>query len=464
MGLISAVSGFSNVFGSLAKNSMAASNAARKAIVNTVQNTQKAVVTNVQNAVKANAANVQKATETAKKAGSATLQATTNVVKNTAKVAVTYPKTTAAVTTGALATAAAVATQNVTNVRNTVQEAANYTGKSASEILGGAGATVSNGITQIDQMREANITNAATLYANGNVAGAVAVGGASLAAEVILPLDAISVGNKLATGQEVTTEEWIYAGIDVACLALIPFTGGLSLAAKTGKTAIKGGTKTMGFISGGAKLANAISEAKSANKIAAKLAAEKKTALKLAKKSKNVNTISLAESEYKIAKQAAKTQANVYKSIKSGAKSVKSGSTLTKATSSTLGKTLKAGTVGGLLGAGAFGLGSFLTSGGGSDDTGILDDTGLYDDGFNEDAYTGTDDGSLLSGMDDWADSVMGSLSDVPVIGDVAEEIEANGLSLPVIVIIIIAIAAVIYHFAKSPAAKPKKSKKGVAA
>jgi len=463
MGLINAVFGFSNAFGSLAKNSIAASNAARKAIVNTVQNTQKAVVTNVQNAVKTNAANVQKATETAKKAGSATLQATTNVVKNTAKVAITHPKTTAAVTTGALSTAAAVATQNVTNVRNTAQEAANNAGKSASEILGGAGATVSNGITQIDQMREANITNAATLYANGNVAGAVAVGGASLAAEVILPLDAISVGNKLATGQEVTTEEWIYAGIDVACLALIPFTGGLSLAAKTGKTAIKGGTKTMGFISGGAKLANAISEAKSANKIAAKLAAEKKAALKLAKKSKNVNTITLAESEYKIAKQAAKTQAHVYKSIKSGAKSVKSGSTLTKASSSTstLGKTLKAGTIGGLFGAGAFGLGSFLTSGGGGgDETPIIDP--LPED-ESTDPYAGTYDNSFLDGMDDWADGVMGSLSDVPVIGDVAEEVEANGLSLPVIVIIIIAIAAVIYHFAKGNG-NTKKSKKGVAA
>ncbi len=47
------------------------------------------------------------------------------------------------------------------------------------------------------------------------------------AADILLPLDLANTGNKLFTGETVTTEDWIYAGIDAACLV----GGALSLGA-----------------------------------------------------------------------------------------------------------------------------------------------------------------------------------------------------------------------------------------
>ena len=84
-----------------------------------------------------------------------------------------------------------------------------------------------------------------------------------------------------------------------------------------------------------------------------------------------------------------------------------------------------------------------------------LGDMGLGDMGLDEGLY---DDSGFLEDAGTWADGVMEDISDVPVVGSLAEQIQANGLSLPVLVLGAIVICAGGYFLIKKFSKKGKKT------
>lgn len=79
----------------------------------------------------------------------------------------------------------------------------------------------------------------------GNDAGATIAGagiyGATTAVDMLAPIDALNVGNKIATGRidQISGDEWLYGGIDVGLIALGALSGGTGYVA--GKAAMKAG-------------------------------------------------------------------------------------------------------------------------------------------------------------------------------------------------------------------------------
>lgn len=91
-----------------------------------------------------------------------------------------------------------------------------------------------------DQSYEAGLTRAFT----GNVAGGGTQVAATAAVDMLLPLDAVDVANKLATGRgdELTGEDYLFAAIDTLGVAGSVFTlGGSYAASRALKAALKGG-------------------------------------------------------------------------------------------------------------------------------------------------------------------------------------------------------------------------------
>jgi hypothetical protein len=72
--------------------------------------------------------------------------------------------------------------------------------------------------------------------------------------DMMLPLDLVNVTNKLATGRggELTGEDYLYAGIDAASIALGALTGGIGYVSVRG--AVKGGKIGVKSLKGGAEL------------------------------------------------------------------------------------------------------------------------------------------------------------------------------------------------------------------
>lgn len=89
--------------------------------------------------------------------------------------------------------------------------------------------------------RDKTYEQGAENIAGGNAAVGVGQFGGAAAADVLLPLDAVNVGNKLLTGRggELTAEDYLWAGIDAISLAAAPFTFGASYAAARAARAAK---------------------------------------------------------------------------------------------------------------------------------------------------------------------------------------------------------------------------------
>jgi hypothetical protein len=94
--------------------------------------------------------------------------------------------------------------------------------------------------------RDKTYEQGAENIAGGNAAVGVGQFGGAAAADVLLPLDAVNVGNKLLTGRggELTAEDYLWAGIDAISLAAAPFTFGASYAAARAAKAAKVAAKT----------------------------------------------------------------------------------------------------------------------------------------------------------------------------------------------------------------------------
>ncbi len=105
-----------------------------------------------------------------------------------------------------------------------------------------------NVIDQIVGTRDLSYQTGGETFARGwesGDAGTAAAGaglyGATTAIDMLAPLDAMNVGNKVATGRinEISGDEWLYGGIDLGLMALGAMTGGTGYVA--GKTAMKAG-------------------------------------------------------------------------------------------------------------------------------------------------------------------------------------------------------------------------------
>ncbi|MDU9376299.1 hypothetical protein McpSp1_09010 [Methanocorpusculaceae archaeon Sp1] len=98
-----------------------------------------------------------------------------------------------------------------------------------------------NIIDQVIKTRDDAYVSGITNIATGDPVMGIATTGAAVAADWLLPLDAVNVANKLATGQEITQDEWFAAGIDAALIVAGALTGGTAyLAVKGAKTLVKG--------------------------------------------------------------------------------------------------------------------------------------------------------------------------------------------------------------------------------
>lgn len=98
-----------------------------------------------------------------------------------------------------------------------------------------------NIIDQVIKTRDDAYVSGITNLATGDPVTGIATTGAAVAADWLLPLDAVNVANKLATGKEITQDEWVAAGIDAALIVAGALTGGTAyLAVKGAKTLVKG--------------------------------------------------------------------------------------------------------------------------------------------------------------------------------------------------------------------------------
>lgn len=108
----------------------------------------------------------------------------------------------------------------------------------------------------------------------GEKAAGVAQFGGTMAMDVMLPLDLVNVTNKFATGRgdELTGEDYLYAGIDAASIALGALTGGIGYVAVRG--AVKGGKIGVKSLKGGGELFKA-------SKVASAITAARKVSRKV---------------------------------------------------------------------------------------------------------------------------------------------------------------------------------------
>ncbi len=319
----------------------------------------------------------------------------------------------------------------------------------------------------------------------GNVAGGGAQFAATAAAEVILPLDLMDMGNLWMTGRgdQIDQELLLWAGIDAVTLAAAPFTLGASYAVgralKAGKIAgkagkiVKGGemglskpiTKLIGGISRAGQTAGKtirsfkpVKTAPSGSKAASEItAAMRKQGEAILKQQKAAQKAAL-KSQKALTRQFTKTQKALTKSleglkpVEGAGKSSKLGSTL-KTAGITAGGTAIGLTALGVLGAPAP---EEVPEGGGGGAGGGAD--GGYTGGddwwteFLNSLYSGTEyDPSLYEGydpyagyydpgywdplgMEPYAQDVLTYAEEVPVVGDVATAAKQSGFALPLIV------------------------------
>lgn len=109
-----------------------------------------------------------------------------------------------------------------------------------------------------------------------------------------------------------------------------------------------------------------------------------------------------------------------------------------------------------------------------TEDPGLYDDTGLYD-GTGSPGVFDTGLGGAYSSAEQAAEEILEPLSEVPIVGDVVTGAAENGLSLPLIAGVILAVGAVAYFAYKKTAKNngkrktsakktPKRKAKGAAA
>ncbi len=353
-----------------------------------------------------------------------------------------------------------------------------------------AAGMVSGGIDAFVNARDRSYETAGQRLASGDVAAGGLQLGATMAADMVLPTDAVNVTNKILTGRgdTLTSEDYLWAAVDAIGLAAAPFTLGASFAAtralKLAKTTkgIKAGAE-MSKLSGFTKALRGVSSAaKSTSSLGALKAAQAARAAKAAQYAKQINAAKAAAAAKSAAKVAQTKAANLLSSLKitrdtkalSAIGDTKGGVTFINyaksadaAKTSKIGSALKYGGLGaglGVIGMSALGLGA----GDGGDEypyepdaydpyadpwAGLdLGGEGIY--GTGEDYLSGGYpyvDAAYpdLLGLEGGAQDLLAGMEDIPLVGDAAEAARMNGLALPFLVVGGLVVAGGAVYFLK---------------
>ena len=377
--------------------------------------------------------------------------------------------------------------------------------------LNDLGGWVSQGIDVVIGARDKSYEVGLEQASTGNVAGGGAQFGATMAADVILPLDLIDLGNKWMTGRgdEIDNEMLLGAAIDGLGLAGAVFTFGGSYAASR---ALKAGLKTV-KVGGDVGKLSAISKLRSTIKTVGSTAKTKtlsaigkvttKTTTKSTSAGADVSKLLRQQAEATkkaYAKQARAVQDAMAKQTKALTKSLSglkpAGETSKLATGlSRTGSVLTGAALGaggaaiGLTALGALGAPAPLQEEeGGDGDGGALGGgdqvTGAGEDWWTEfmdslyggeaydpylyegyDPYTGYYDPGYpdVLGVEPYAQDLLTYAEEVPVVGGVATAAKQSGFALPLIVgAIILVVLAVAFLRSKKGKAMVSGAKKEV--
>lgn len=346
-----------------------------------------------------------------------------------------------------------------------------------------------------DQSYEAGLTHAFT----GNVAGGGTQVAATAAFDMLLPLDAVDVANKLATGRgdELTSEDYLFAAIDTLGVAGAVFTLGGSYAAsralkaalKGGKVAIKGNVigrvirSTRGVGSSALnKGKDVLSRIKTPTPTKAPDPGDVSRIIRETREAQTKMTRQIDDLRDSLVKTFDKKTVDLPTQLPN--RLSKTGSALTGATLGA-GGTAIALTLSGALGApapqqeeeeGGGGAGGGLP--GGDDYTGAGDDWwsefikslyggGAYDPSLYEgyDPYAGYYDPGYpdVLGVEPYAQDLLTYAEEIPVVGGVATAAKQSGFALPLIVgAIILVVLAVAFLRSKKGKAMVSGAKKKV--
>lgn len=255
---------------------------------------------------------------------------------------------------------------------------------------------------------------------------------AAIGSDILMPLDLMNVVNKTATGRggDLTTDDYIGAGIDAASIALGALSGGVGYVAlksvKTGVKGVKGVTKMVPKIS---KISKVRKLKTPTPRVTQKITAVKKTA-------SPVKTNTTKTTAVKKTASPAKTSTAKTTSVQKSTTPVKTSTAKTAAkTGMSLGDKLQVGIA--AITAGLFGWMAFAP-GDGDEESLYPDeyDPGYYDNGTGGEYYDSPILPDELQPLEEYAEDIGGYLEDVPIIGDIAEEARKRGLSLPFLIAI----------------------------
>lgn len=500
-----AASSISNTVNTLSRNINATATAAATTITQTVSNT----VRNVNSTAAAVAGTITKTAGTVRNAGTQAVQSISSgaasVAENAVKTVSSLPKmvVSTAGATAATATAAATTiggraaqqiasfaapvsvpiTAGVESIKTGIASASESVGKTLETI--GKNPPVITAENPISGTVDTVINARDDAYASGDLA----VAGAAVAGDILLPLDLVNVVNKAATGRggELTTEDYLGAAIDAAAIALGVVSGGLGYGlVKTAKTGFKGATK-MSKISALSKL---LGRRPAPKKIVVKKAAPKPApkAVRTTAPAKTITTKTPVKTATpKVMKTTAPAKTVTTKTpVKTASPKTPVKQPATPKVSTANPAAPSRGIIGTLADVGSLGLtGLFAWSmfGGGTpedeyiyeeteplpgEDGALIPETTPYE---SDDPWIETPDGQYydspilpeeLQPLEEIAEGLGGYLEDVPVVGDVAEAARRRGLSLP----FLLALGAVaviggrwVWKMYKAPKKAPKTTK-----
>lgn len=346
-----------------------------------------------------------------------------------------------------------------------------------------AGGAASRGLDSVIRARDQTYEQGAVNIVAGNRAVGVGQFAGATAADVMLPMDAANVANKLATGRggELTAEDYLWAGVDAIGLAAAPFTLGASYAvtraAKGAKVAAKGAkaVKTVEGVGEMGKFSGAIKAAGAAAQSAAKAAKAKMPKMpKMPKigRPKGPKMASPGVSKTRAPpkqKQPIQQRSAIPETTKVP-NAPKQGA-LTKVgryVPAAAGLGVMGLTLGGLLGGGGGGAPPEEDPYGGQDDypwwmQDYYGGNEPYPYGYDEEGYPYPDEEGYYPaaypdplGLENYAQDACEYLEELPGVGGVYEEAARRGLGLPAIIGTVLAIILIIVFL------RSKKGKKMV--
>ena len=440
--LTSAVSSISqNVSNTVRTVQSTATQAASSISQNVSQNVSNAV-RNVQSTATQAVSSISQNVSTTAAAISGTAGRVTTAVTQAAKTIV--PVTTVALPTISVPLAAAqlaksnaatvqtAVTGAATAVQNTVVTVGNNIRKPIETLP--IAATTATGT--VSTLADSVIDKRDEMYAGEPIEKVAAIG-----SDILMPLDLMNVVNKTATGRggDLTTEDYIGAGIDAASIALGALSGGVGyVALKSVKTGVKGVTKVVPKISKISKVRKLKPKRiRTPKQTTNKAPSNIKSGGSNPPKNPPAGKVKARGNNPPKNPPAGKVKGGGNNPPKNPPKSgkVKAGGNNPPKTGMSLGDKLQVGIA--AITAGLFGWMAFAPVDG--DEESLYPeeyDPGYYDNGSGGEYYDSPILPDELQPLEEYAEDIGGYLEDVPIIGDIAEEARKHGLSLPFLIAI----------------------------